>query len=119
MPQIKNVDAFEKFLQEREIDYCYCILNPADMTPSQLEANVEKIDDIKSKIEKYSTDTLQMEVSPIVVCLGNIILDGHHRWLSNYLNDNTQVFCLKICLEFTEAFKVGHKFNKTVGNNGE
>lgn len=119
MPQIKDVDAFEKFLQERCIEYCYCICDPQAMVPSQVEANLDKIENIKSGVEKFSNDTLRMDASPVVICLGNVILDGHHRWLGNYLNNTTQIFCLKICLEFKEAFKLGHKFNKLVGNNGK
>ena len=92
MPQIED-DRQEEFLQHLEdqgIKYKKTKMKVSDITPAQKEIR----SDIATKLFKDNSSKLK---KPLVVSSDNYLMDGHHRWLAFYQdNQNTQVDVYKI-----------------------
>lgn len=80
MPQITldNLEHFKTFLKENDIPFHICKGNPIDYKATQNQFNLEKV-------FKLYEDKKDMDGRPVIVSNDGYIVDGHHRWLTNYI----------------------------------
>jgi hypothetical protein len=92
MPQIEDdkQEEFLKHLEDQGIKYKKTKMKVSDITPAQKEIR----SDIATKLFKDNSPKLK---KPLVVSSDNYLMDGHHRWLAFYQdNQNTQVDVYKV-----------------------
>lgn len=105
MPQIRKDqdDEFLKYLGEEGIAYDNVDVPVAELKPTQTEYNPDRLSKPKSNDR------------PIIISQDNYILDGHHRWTSSYIADQTNyINVIRIYMNINKLFGVVRDFDGAV-----
>lgn len=103
MPQIKNTDKFCRYLRKRNQSFIISDIRVADIKPTQMEYDTEKVNKIKSK---------GPVTKPVVLSSDNHVIDGHHRYFAAdqsgqktipalVLQDTSATEALTVALEYS------------------
>ena len=79
MPQIGAASSFAKYLKDNEIGSKRMRVDPNDLKSSQMDFDYNKIEGLRQTPSK----------NPIVISNDNHVIDGHHRWLADKLENRS------------------------------
>ena len=105
LPQIpeKEFDAFRKYCHGEGVTSHIMRISCDALKPIQKHLNPQKI---KRIIENPSG----MDV-PIIISEDNYLLDGHHRWAAELVQDrSSKIICLQFNCKIPKLVELGHLF---------
>jgi hypothetical protein len=109
MPQIlqKDFEDYLQWLKAQGVNVELMKVNGADLKPSQLDINEEKVKSMVAEVP----DNLN---NPIIISNDGYVVDGHHRWLT-LLNisanrDYVPINAYKMDLPIRELIKISMKY---------
>ena len=109
MPQIfgKNYQDFRDWLAGQEVT-CF----EKEIVPSQYKATQCEFN--KEKITKMFRDSYISEhgSNPIFVSVDGYILDGHHRWICHWIQDDRPLRAIEIPLNVDQCLTFMRKYDK-------
>lgn len=85
MPQItgKHIDDFKKYITKERIRQRVITIDPTKYKASQKEFNDQKV-------LKLYQDNQAISKNPIIVSKDGYVIDGHHRWIAVFLQNETK-----------------------------
>lgn len=101
MPQIESKHVSE-FLKKHGVSQKVEHVNPSSLKPTQGQFNPEKIANMSKEGRQKA----------ILVSADNYVLDGHHRWLANAYNKDTQPV-IRLPVDAKQALNWMNSFSKT------
>lgn len=107
MPQIDSTSReglLDWLKQTAGIDNEWVDLSTADLNPVQSQVNMDKIQAMRMNPEVAN--------KPIIVSNDNYVLDGHHTWMANHLNGNTQK-CIRLGAPATQCLDMMKQYPKS------
>lgn len=104
MPQLGPKEDFLANLQRHKIKFHKVTVDSKDLKSSQGEFNKEAI---LSLMMQPKTSK-----SAIVISKDNYVVDGHHRWIANY-NNNEKTTAIQVDLPILELIQVAKTFTTT------
>jgi hypothetical protein len=105
LPQIPNnkVEEFCEFINGQDIDIVRGKVDTDKLKPIQSEVNMDKVKNMLS-------DTAALD-KPMIISKDGGILDGHHRWIANKMNENDKVNVIKCNCSMRDLIELGHEFD--------
>lgn len=110
MPQIKDVSAFKKFLEEKSIPFKEAFIDPSNIRPTQSDFDEDKVESILRKINNG-------ELSSSVIIVSKTknqdayALDGHHRYLASK-EAGVEVKALIVDISLNKLLALAYDYNK-------
>lgn len=102
MPQIKDLDGFEKFVNSKGIETKTITVPALQLIGSQSSLDMEKVSDI-AKNKKYGK---------LLVTSDMQVVDGHHRWAAAF-NNGDELSALMVDLSIPELLNFASEFSGT------
>lgn len=105
MPQIKDADAFMKFLAARGIRHKKLLKKSHHLLPTQNEINLKLV-------FKLVLDGLDTVAHPLIIAKDNHVLDGHNRWYAAEILQERAV-CIKVDRDIESLMAIAFQFPGT------